>query len=164
MQGQRLPDVGRANPEGWDAWERRPGVVNAAPGAYMKVLREDGTLWCWYPIPRAKINGLLAALEQGVVRFNTGRTVEFEDCDRCGGTGKLAPVMRHSSVIVDERPCDRCGGEGRRLLVIGLANGRSRYRLDMDGEVERAYKMALFGPAPIPQPESKRDFGDDPPF
>lgn len=48
MQGKRLPDVGRANPAGWDRWERRPGRVDAPPGSYMKVLREDGTLWCWY--------------------------------------------------------------------------------------------------------------------
>lgn len=48
MQGQRLPDVGHHNPEGWDAWERCPGRVNAPPGSYMKVLREDGSLWCWY--------------------------------------------------------------------------------------------------------------------
>ena len=103
------------------------------------------------PIPRPKINGLLAALERDhVVRFNTGRSIEYIDCPSCEGTGKRAAVMKHSAVVVDEQPCDRCGGEKVLLLVIGLANGRSRYRLDLPGEVERAYKMALYGPAPGP--------------
>lgn len=52
MQGARIPDVRRDRPEGWEAWERRGTSTYmepvAPPGAYMKVLREDGTLWCWY--------------------------------------------------------------------------------------------------------------------
>jgi hypothetical protein len=50
MLGTRLPDVRRDKPDGWKAWERRDRAIRliAAPGSYMKVLREDGTLWCWY--------------------------------------------------------------------------------------------------------------------
>jgi hypothetical protein len=115
------------------------------------------------PIPRAKINGLLEALErEGRVRFNGGRTVEYEDCDGCGGTGKLAPVMKHSSVIVDERPCERCGGEGKRLLVTGLYGGSTRHRLE-PGEVERAYRMALEGPAPAPSAATGKWYRPDDP-
>lgn len=52
MQGTRLPDVCRSDPAGWDAWERRGAdrymETVAPPGAYMKVLKEDGSTWCWY--------------------------------------------------------------------------------------------------------------------
>jgi len=116
-------------------------------------------------IPRAKINGLLQALERDhLVRFNIGRTIEYIDCPSCEGSRKTAPVTKHSAVIVAEKPCERCGGKGRMLLVTGLAGGTSRYRLDMPGEVDRAYAMALNGPAPKPQPKSDKDFGDDPPW
>lgn len=47
MQGHRLPDVCRDSPEGWDAWERA-GQTVAPPGAYMKVVKADGSTWCWY--------------------------------------------------------------------------------------------------------------------
>jgi hypothetical protein len=119
------------------------------------------------PIPRAKIKGMLEALARDhVVRFNTGRTVEYLDCPTCEGTGKLAPVMKHSSTIVAERTCNRCGGEKVLLLVVGLAGGTSRYRLDDPGDVERAYKMALYGPAPKAQPPRApaKPGDDDPPF
>jgi len=55
MQGTRIPDVLRGSPEGWERWERlahrgaeRVRQTIAPSGAYMKVLKEDGSTWCWY--------------------------------------------------------------------------------------------------------------------
>ena len=51
MQGTRLPDAVMGEPgPGWDAWEgaARPRTVIAPRGAYMKVLKADGSTWCWY--------------------------------------------------------------------------------------------------------------------
>lgn len=49
MQGTRIPDVFRHKRDGWEKWDRMPGGDIVAPlGAYMKVLKEDGSLWCWY--------------------------------------------------------------------------------------------------------------------
>jgi hypothetical protein len=119
------------------------------------------------PIPRAKLEGLRQALAAGVVTFHTGRTAELEDCPECGGRGRVPepdyPLQPPESVT-RSKACPRCEGAKFRIVVTGTANGRSWYRLDDGPGLERAYKMALFGPAPIPQPTSKRDFGDDPPF
>lgn len=98
------------------------------------------------------------------MRFHNGSQVEYEDCAKCDGEGVLPPVLRHAATIVDERPCPSCGGEKVKVLVTRPHGGTARYRLDDDGEMHRAYAMALNGPAPKPQPQSKRDFGDDPPF
>lgn len=115
-------------------------------------------------IPRAKIKGLLEALErEPIVRFNSGRTVEVVDCDGCAGTGKRAAVMKHTSVIVDEQPCERCGGEGKRLLVTGLYGGSTRHRRDEPGAVDRAYRMALEGPAPAPSAVTGKWYRPDDP-
>lgn len=51
MEGTRLPDVRRDSPDGWETWNQRGPegmAVVAAPGSYMKVLKEGGSTWCWY--------------------------------------------------------------------------------------------------------------------
>lgn len=52
MEGTRLPDVRRDRTAGWERWERRARSSyreTVAPlGAFMRVLRETGELWCWY--------------------------------------------------------------------------------------------------------------------
>lgn len=51
MKGTRLPDVHRHHRRGWSRRDRmRAGrrVLVAPLGAYMKVLAEDGSTWCWY--------------------------------------------------------------------------------------------------------------------
>jgi len=120
------------------------------------------------PIPGAKLRGLREALERdGRVRLKTGRVVAFVDCPDCEGSGRVPEPdypLQPPETVTRSKPCERCGGTKVRVLVHGTAGGLSRYRLDDAGDFERAYKMALFGPAPIPQPQSKRDFGDDPPF
>lgn len=70
MIGERLPDVRRDRPDGWDAWQV-DGAVVAPPGAYMKVLRENGQTWCWYV--RAP-NGDVAS-----IGFQNHRVEEHDD-------------------------------------------------------------------------------------
>ena len=55
MKGTRIPDVCRDRREGWGRWDRLMGPEGnrrrelvAPVGAYMKVLNEDGSTWCWY--------------------------------------------------------------------------------------------------------------------
>jgi len=110
-------------------------------------------------IPKSKLRGLREALERDhVVRFKGGAQIEYEDCERCEGTGKTKPVTRHSLVLVGAKKCPACDGEQVRLLVIRPAGGRGRYQL---GEIRRAYEMALDGPPRRPQP-AERDYGPVP--
>jgi Family of unknown function (DUF6527) len=49
--GTRIPDVCRGHRRGWAKWDRQRGGVRrlvAPTGAYMRVLNEDGSTWCWY--------------------------------------------------------------------------------------------------------------------
>lgn len=51
MKGTRIPDVRRDRRRGWTRWDRiRRGrrELVAEPGSYMRVLDEEGALWCWY--------------------------------------------------------------------------------------------------------------------
>lgn len=84
LQGTRIPDVHRDTPEGWDAWERRGKDIHhrvvAPPGAYMKVLRGDGTTWCWYV--RAP-DGEVAS-----IGFEAHAVTEFDD-----GTITVSPSI-----------------------------------------------------------------------
>jgi len=120
------------------------------------------------PIPAAKLRGLREVLERDhVARFNNGAQVEFEDCETCEGSGVKPAVTKHSAVIVDERPCEGCGGEKVLLVVTRpeAPGGRRRFRYDSPGSVERAYKYALFGNPPHPQPSGDGSkYGDDPPW
>lgn len=106
------------------------------------------------PIPAAKLRALAATLERDhVVRFNAGSQIEYEDCRRCGGAGIL-PVFDYPGQVPEKanksKGCPTCGGEKVRLLVTRPAGGVGRYRLDR--EMRAAYEMALYGPAPVPQP------------
>lgn len=120
------------------------------------------------PIPVAKLRGLREVLDRDhFVTFKNGAQIEFEDCGTCGGSGVKPAVTKHSSVIVDERPCERCGGEKALLLVTRpeAPGGKRRFRYDDPGDVERAYKLALYGNPPYPQPSGDgAKYGDDPPF
>lgn len=98
------------------------------------------------------------------MRFHNGSQVEYEDCKKCRGEGVLPPVLRHGATIVDEKPCPSCGGEKVKVLVTRPHGGASRYRLDVDGEMHRAYVMALNGPAPKQQPSGDGSKYGDCPF
>lgn len=91
-------------------------------------------------IPTAKLKALMEALERdGSVTFKNGSRVDWS-AKQTGPEGEEV--------------------EGR--IVVTRA-GNATYRFT-ENELERAYAMALYGPAPIAQPSSETDFGDDPPF
>lgn len=118
------------------------------------------------PIPRAKIRGLLEALErEGKVYFRSGSVVEFEFCPGCGGTGQRPEPdfpLQDPAQATKSRSCEKCLGRKYRLLVTRPAGGQARFRLDHPGDVERAYRMALEGPERVPQPKSDKDWGPVP--
>lgn len=113
-------------------------------------------------IAEPKIRALRQLLERdGRVPFKTGRVVEVEPCEPCGGTGKTQPVGIHGQVVVDPKTCGYCDGEGKVIAVVGLAGGRSRRRLD---ELAAVYTLAQHGPPPIPQPKGDPAAYGDCPF
>lgn len=116
------------------------------------------------PIPAEKIEGLRSALERDHrVRFKNGSQVEYEDCERCRGEGKLPPVRVNSAEVAPAKTCPTCGGEKVRVLVTRPAGGVARYRLDT--ELVSAYAMALRGPQPRQQPSGDGSkFGDEVPW
>lgn len=114
-------------------------------------------------IPESHLRALEQRLERDhVVRFDNDSQVEYEDCPRCKGHGRLldpAYPGQPREAITETKPCPRCKGRKVRLLVTRPAGGKARYRLDT--EIRRAYDMALHGPPRRPQPPS-RDYGDCP--
>ena len=89
MQGTRLPDVQRGSRRGWSAWDRlRAGrrELVAPLGAYMRVLAEDGTTWCWYIRDPTG--------DASSIRFANHSVTEYAD-----GTITVSPsiVVRHGN-------------------------------------------------------------------
>lgn len=75
LEGTRLPDACRDVPgAGWDSWEQVGAdgrEVIAPPGSYMKVLKADGSTWCWYI---RDPNGDCAS-----IGFGTHAVTEYDD-------------------------------------------------------------------------------------
>lgn len=97
------------------------------------------------------------------MRFHNGSLVEYEDCPRCGGEGRVEQPGRLKHEDIEWQTCPRCGGEKVRLRVERPAGGVARYRLDQPGEVERAYRMALDGPTPRPSAVTGKWYRPDDP-
>lgn len=94
-------------------------------------------------IPQAKITALREALERdGSVTFKNGSVVERQVnlVTEIGEDGKVHPVDR---VI---------------YIVARGYGGSTRFT---EGEIRRAYEMALYGPRPKQQPP-ERDYGEAP--
>lgn len=90
--------------------------------------------------------------------------VEYEGCPGCESTGEVPDLdypLQDPAEATKRKTCGRCKGERFRLLVTRPAGGTARFALHDPGDVERAYKMALHGPVPVPQPPTK-DFGEVP--
>lgn len=99
------------------------------------------------------------------MRFNNGSQVEYEDCAKCRGEGRL-PVPDYPGQdpadVTESKQCESCLGEKVKLMVTRPAGGVSREKLD-DGGLRRAYAMALDGPLPKQQPSGDpAKFGDCP--
>lgn len=114
------------------------------------------------PIPEPKIRGLRQLLERDHrVPFKSGSMVEYSDCWRCNGDGRLEAPTKHGIEVGPPRKCPLCEGERVLIAVTRPAGGVSRFRVD---ELEAVYRLAQDGRPPIPQPKGDPAAYGDAPF